>query len=174
MRKNLDNLGKSTTCISLFLSLVFLFFFLPLFPPDFNMMLRCTIWSLFAFGSGALPGHSGGKPRGSSPKARQSCDFDSAETPECWGEYDLSTNYYEDGPDTGVVREYWFDIVNGTAAPDGVERIMYTINGSFPGPTIYADWGDTVGKFTWLGTMSTRSIMLTLKGLDSGSRAQFT
>lgn len=31
-----------------------------------------------------------------------------------------------------------------TVAPDGVSRYAQAINGSIPGPTIYADWGDTV------------------------------
>ena len=38
------------------------------------------------------------------------------------------------------------EIVNTTAAPDGIERIILSVNGSVPGPTIIADWGDTVGK----------------------------
>ena len=66
----------------------------------------------------------------------------------CWGDYDITTNYYDESPDTGVVREYWFDIVNTTAAPDGIERVVLSINGTVPGPTIIADWGDTVGKFS--------------------------
>jgi hypothetical protein len=70
----------------------------------------------------------------------------SATSRDCWGDYDLSTNYYDEAPDTGVVREYWFNIVNTTASPDGVERIVLSINGSIPGPTIIADWGDTVGE----------------------------
>ena len=61
-----------------------------------------------------------------------------------WNGYDLSTNYYEQVPDTGVVREYFFDIVNTTAAPDGRDRGVLLVNGEFPGPTIIADWGDTV------------------------------
>ncbi|KAI0409406.1 putative extracellular dihydrogeodin oxidase/laccase, partial [Xylaria palmicola] len=68
----------------------------------------------------------------------------SAEDRTCWGDYDIDTNWYEDGPDTGVVREYWFDITNTTAAPDGVERVVLSVNGSVPGPTIIADWGDTI------------------------------
>ncbi|KAI1121075.1 putative extracellular dihydrogeodin oxidase/laccase [Nemania abortiva] len=68
----------------------------------------------------------------------------SAEDRTCWGDYDIDTNYYDESPDTGVVREYWFDIVNTTAAPDGVERVVLSVNGSVPGPTIIADWGDTV------------------------------
>lgn len=71
----------------------------------------------------------------------------SASNRSCWSDgYDISTNYYENVPDTGVVREYWFDIENTTAAPDGIELPVQLINGSFPGPTIIADWGDTVGK----------------------------
>ncbi|KAI0400497.1 multicopper oxidase [Xylaria palmicola] len=73
-----------------------------------------------------------------------SCDFDSATAPNCWGNYSLSTNWYEEAPDTGVIREYWFDLVNSTLSPDGVPRLSLTINGSIPGPTIEADWGDTI------------------------------
>lgn len=58
--------------------------------------------------------------------------------------FDINTNYYEEVPDTGVVREYYFNLVNTTAAPDGRERQVLLVNGSFPGPTIIADWGDTV------------------------------
>ncbi|TGJ87003.1 hypothetical protein E0Z10_g1752 [Xylaria hypoxylon] len=73
-----------------------------------------------------------------------SCTFDSATAPSCWGDYSLSTDWYQESPDTGVIREYWFDVVNKTLAPDGVERITLSINGSIPGPTITADWGDTI------------------------------
>lgn len=69
----------------------------------------------------------------------------SADDRSCWGDYDIDTNYYDEVPDTGVTREYWWDIVNTTASPDGVERIVLAVNGSIPGPTIVADWGDTVG-----------------------------
>ncbi|KAL1889965.1 hypothetical protein Sste5346_008543 [Sporothrix stenoceras] len=68
----------------------------------------------------------------------------SADDRACWGDYDISTNYYDTSPDTGVTREFWWDITNTTAAPDGIERIILAINGTVPGPTIYADWGDTV------------------------------
>ncbi|KAI0002690.1 multicopper oxidase [Xylariaceae sp. FL0662B] len=83
-------------------------------------------------------------PQSTPLQSRQQCDFDSAISPECWGDFSLSTNFYDESPDTGVTREYWLDLVNTTAAPDGVERIVLTINGSIPGPTLFADWGDTV------------------------------
>ncbi|KUJ20827.1 putative extracellular dihydrogeodin oxidase/laccase [Mollisia scopiformis] len=62
----------------------------------------------------------------------------------CWGDYDLSTNYYDVVPDTGVIREYWFSIENITCAPDGVSRVCLAVNGTIPGPTIIAGWGDTI------------------------------
>ena len=84
----------------------------------------------------------------------------------CWGDYDISTNYYDEVPDTGVTREYWFDITNTTAAPDGIERIILSINGTVPGPTIIADWGDTVGEFslTYLSASAQSSLLITGSG----------
>ncbi|KAH9905900.1 putative multicopper oxidase [Xylariomycetidae sp. FL2044] len=70
------------------------------------------------------------------------CDFHPSESPKCWGDHSLETNFYNEIPDTGVTREYWLEIQNGTAAVDGVERMVLTVNGSVPGPTIMADWGD--------------------------------
>ncbi|KAI5794996.1 multicopper oxidase-like protein [Geopyxis carbonaria] len=67
-----------------------------------------------------------------------------ADARDCWGDYDLSTDYYNEVPDTGVTREYWLELRNITAAPDGVERMVLSVNGTVPGPTLYADWGDNV------------------------------
>ncbi|KAJ4361052.1 uncharacterized protein N0V89_001621 [Didymosphaeria variabile] len=47
-------------------------------------------------------------------------------------------------PDTGVTREYYFELTDVTVAPDGYSRSAMAVNGSIPGPTIIADWGDTV------------------------------
>ncbi|KAH7099823.1 laccase [Auriculariales sp. MPI-PUGE-AT-0066] len=63
----------------------------------------------------------------------------------CWdGTYNINTNYYSDGPRTGNVVEYNLSIQNITLAPDGRERQVLAINGQIPGPTIVANWGDTV------------------------------
>ncbi|KKY22076.1 putative multicopper oxidase [Diplodia seriata] len=56
----------------------------------------------------------------------------------------VDTDYYNEVPETGVTREYWFDLQEVTVAPDGIERIALTVNGTIPGPTIEADWGDNV------------------------------
>ncbi|KAI9645249.1 hypothetical protein NHQ30_005984 [Ciborinia camelliae] len=61
-----------------------------------------------------------------------------------WCEYSTSTDYYNEVPNTGVTREYWLNVEDGTASPDGVARYVQTINGTIPGPTIIADWGDNV------------------------------
>jgi hypothetical protein len=93
-----------------------------------------------------LPGAFGATLHHKHPRATEEC-VNSASNRTCWKDgFDISTNYYDNVPDTGVVREYWFNIENTTAAPDGVELPAQLINGSFPGPTIIADWGDTVGK----------------------------
>lgn len=47
-------------------------------------------------------------------------------------------------PDTGVTREYWLELTDVTVAPDGVSRSAMAVNGTIPGPTLFADWGDTV------------------------------
>ncbi|KAI5778134.1 Cupredoxin [Geopyxis carbonaria] len=61
-----------------------------------------------------------------------------------WGDYDIHTDYEHTWPDTGVVREYWLTIENTTLAADGILRPVLAFNGTMPGPTISADWGDTV------------------------------
>ncbi|KAF8860413.1 laccase precursor [Acephala macrosclerotiorum] len=62
----------------------------------------------------------------------------------CWGEYDIDTDYYDVIPETGVTREYWLVAQNITAAPDGYQRQILAFNGTVPGPTIEANWGDNI------------------------------
>ncbi|MCJ1479893.1 hypothetical protein MMC06_000047 [Schaereria dolodes] len=62
-----------------------------------------------------------------------------------WGSLSASnTNPYTSSPNTGVVRSYDWTIARGTVAPDGLERSMLLVNGQYPGPTIEANWGDTI------------------------------
>jgi FtsP/CotA-like multicopper oxidase with cupredoxin domain len=53
-------------------------------------------------------------------------------------------NNYPVVPDTGVTREYWLELSDVTVSPDGIARSAMAVNGSIPGPTLFADWGDTV------------------------------
>ncbi|KAK7433267.1 hypothetical protein QQZ08_000203 [Neonectria magnoliae] len=61
-----------------------------------------------------------------------------------WSKYNAHTNYYKDYPNTGVIRRYDFTIKRGPIAPDGYQVDGILINGAFPGPTIEANWGDTI------------------------------
>ncbi|KAJ4421071.1 hypothetical protein N0V82_003975 [Gnomoniopsis sp. IMI 355080] len=62
-----------------------------------------------------------------------------------WGTKTASnTNYYTSSPSTGIVRSYDFTISRSTIAPDGYQRPVLLVNGAFPGPTIEANWGDTI------------------------------
>jgi len=75
---------------------------------------------------------------------RAVCAGNTATTRSQWCNYNLQTNYYNTYPDTGVVRSYTFNIQNITLAPDGVPRMVQAVNGQIPGPTISANWGDTI------------------------------
>lgn len=45
---------------------------------------------------------------------------------------------------TNDTRSYYFIIERGYKAPDGVNKSVILVNGSFPGPTITANWGDLI------------------------------
>ncbi|KAH8122421.1 hypothetical protein FP744_10001182 [Trichoderma asperellum] len=75
---------------------------------------------------------------------RSSCSGNTATSRNEWCDFDISTDYYIEAPDTGVTREYWLELTDITVAPDGFSRYAQAINGSIPGPILFADWGDTV------------------------------
>ncbi|EED17147.1 extracellular dihydrogeodin oxidase/laccase, putative [Talaromyces stipitatus ATCC 10500] len=76
--------------------------------------------------------------------AVQPCSGNTAADRSKWCTYNIHTDYYNVVPDTGVTREYWFDLRDRVLAPDGIPRYTQSINGSIPGPTIRANWGDEV------------------------------
>ncbi|RMD40677.1 hypothetical protein DV735_g4428, partial [Chaetothyriales sp. CBS 134920] len=80
---------------------------------------------------------------------RDTPDEECTNTPDtrgCWEDgYSIATNYDTGGPTTGRVVTYDLEVQNVTNfAPDGVVRPMMVINGQYPGPTIRAQWGDTL------------------------------
>ena len=91
----------------------------------------------------SLATHTLASPAAPKPQlvGRDVCAGNTATTRSQWCNYDVDTDYTSVVPDTGVTREYWFDLAEVTVAPDGVERFAMAINGSIPGPTITADWG---------------------------------
>lgn len=75
---------------------------------------------------------------------RSACE-NTPQSRSCWAtSFDIDTNYYEEWPDTGRIVEYSLNIAETVLSPDGVPRPMITANGVFPGPTLEADWGDTL------------------------------
>ncbi|CZT19399.1 related to laccase precursor [Ramularia collo-cygni] len=63
----------------------------------------------------------------------------------CWdSRFSIDTDFDEDWPSTGRVVSYDLTITNTTLAPDGFSRPVFAVNGQYPGPTIYANWGDTI------------------------------
>ncbi|KIH92351.1 hypothetical protein SPBR_02389 [Sporothrix brasiliensis 5110] len=77
---------------------------------------------------------------------RQNCNTPSNRA--CWQPgFDINTDWEVNTPTTGVVRSYTFVIteVDGYVGADGVSKQKaMLINGQFPGPTINANWGDTI------------------------------
>lgn len=58
--------------------------------------------------------------------------------------YDINTDYESVAPTTGRTREYWLTVGDYMLAPDGYSRPVMAVNGTIPGPTLFADWGDWV------------------------------
>ncbi|KAF2093837.1 hypothetical protein NA57DRAFT_68888 [Rhizodiscina lignyota] len=66
-------------------------------------------------------------------------------TRNCWSDgFDIDTDTYEKWPTTGKVVRYELEITQKTMQPDGLLADMLVVNGQYPGPTVYADWGDTL------------------------------
>ncbi|OQO04135.1 hypothetical protein B0A48_10745 [Cryoendolithus antarcticus] len=66
-------------------------------------------------------------------------------TRNCWqGTFSIDTDFDTNWPTTGRTVSYDFDIRNTTMSPDGHARQVLAINNQYPGPTIYANWGDMI------------------------------
>ena len=66
---------------------------------------------------------------------------------QCWGKYDINTNYYDTIFYTNHTVEYWLaleTLEEVDCASDGYKRKCQTANGTMPGPAIRANWGDEV------------------------------
>jgi laccase len=63
----------------------------------------------------------------------------------CWSNgYDINTDFDTAWPSTGKTVSYTLTITNTTLSPDGYGRMVFAVNGQFPGPTIEANWGDKI------------------------------
>lgn len=65
-------------------------------------------------------------------------------TRACWtAGFNINADFDTKAPPAGVERPYTLEITNTTMSPDGIDRLVMAVNGQYPGPTLYADWGDT-------------------------------
>ncbi|RDA94933.1 hypothetical protein CP533_0092 [Ophiocordyceps camponoti-saundersi (nom. inval.)] len=78
------------------------------------------------------------------PEQHGACAGNTPSTRSQWCDLSIDTDYTTVAPRTGVVREYWLELTEVMIALDGVPRTAMAVNGSIPGPTIFADWGDEV------------------------------
>lgn len=74
---------------------------------------------------------------------RSVCNGNTAGTRSQWCDFNIDTDYTTTSPDTGVTREYWLELTDPQLSPDGRQRYTQVINGTIPGPTLYADWGES-------------------------------
>ncbi|KAL9090642.1 MAG: hypothetical protein Q9159_001889 [Coniocarpon cinnabarinum] len=74
------------------------------------------------------------------------CTANTATRRDCWSDgFDIDTNYDETWPNTGTTVTYDWTITNTTCNPDGSgDRICLLVNNQYPGPTLEANWGDTI------------------------------
>ncbi|KAH6682996.1 laccase [Halenospora varia] len=94
--------------------------------------------------STSASGTSSAVPSSTSLVADSACS-NTPFTRQCWGGgFSIATDYDTSWPVTGKTVSYNLEITNTTMAPDGFERIVFAINGQYPGPTIHANWGDTI------------------------------
>ncbi|KAH8888548.1 laccase-1 [Thozetella sp. PMI_491] len=109
--------------------------------------MKQSLVSLFSCVTGALAvSLSFGEPEANlfaSIQPRQASCENGPDSRQCWGDYSIDTNYYDTIPD-GQDVEVWLSVEQGPCAPDGYNRTCMTFNGTIPGPTIYASWGDTL------------------------------
>ncbi|KAF2642709.1 hypothetical protein P280DRAFT_396548 [Massarina eburnea CBS 473.64] len=81
-------------------------------------------------------------------------------TRTCWSSgFSAATDFDAKWPVTGKTVSYSFELVNSTCDPDGSgsSRPCQLFNGQLPGPTVRANWGDTISvtltnKLTTNGT----------------------
>ncbi|KAH7135742.1 putative multicopper oxidase, type 1 [Dendryphion nanum] len=67
-------------------------------------------------------------------------------TRQCWGNgFSAATDFDVKWPRTGTVVRYTLEITNSTCNPDGNgEKLCQLFNNQYPGPTLTANWGDTI------------------------------
>lgn len=118
------------------------------------------MWSLLALKSVVsgllLAGLAISAPTLEDLKPRQaSCN--TATGRDCWTDgFDIGTDYEGSTPTGGSVSYNWeITEERDWVGPDGVTKeYVQLINGQYPGPTLFANWGDTI-TVTFTNSMPT-------------------
>lgn len=108
--------------------------------------MKQSLFALLAAAAGSLALSLPHQPENAflQPRQQGPCE-NTPESRNCWGDYSIETNYYDVIPETtGPPKEFWLSVEEGPCSPDGYNRTCMTFNGTVPGPTIIADWGDEV------------------------------
>ncbi|KAK4243535.1 laccase-2 [Corynascus novoguineensis] len=111
---------------------------------DYVVASLFSLFTIFAGLGGSLALSIPRDPESSLQPRQEACE-NTPTSRHYWGEFNTDTNYYAVTPDTGgPPKEFWLSVVEGPYAPDSYNRTCMTFNGTIPGPTIIADWGDEV------------------------------
>lgn len=115
--------------------------------------LGTACWlALFSLSSaGAIPKDDALKPavvqrQATSTRVPDSACTNGPLTRNCWSNgFSIATDFDDKAPPAGIERTYNLEITNTTLNPDGNgAKLAMLINNQFPGPTITANWGDTL------------------------------
>ncbi|KAF3015102.1 Laccase-1 [Neopestalotiopsis sp. 37M] len=78
---------------------------------------------------------------------RRTGTCNTADDRACWSDgFSIETDYESSIPD-GIERHYDWEVteVENWVGPDGVTKgYVQLVNGQYPGPTLFAEWGDTI------------------------------
>ncbi|KAJ5614392.1 hypothetical protein N7528_008046 [Penicillium herquei] len=116
------------------------------YPQDSSIFPTLTPSLPLAVPSASTTNTSSSTPSASTQSPSICTPANNANNRKSWCDnFDINTDYEDNVPNTGVTREYWLSIEEHMASLDGRnERLVMTVNGTVPGPTVFADWGDDV------------------------------
>ncbi|KAK8152597.1 Cupredoxin [Phyllosticta citrichinensis] len=140
--------------------------------PRANATVDLSVSLGLSLGLGATTTATASASASASPSASCTpCEGQPGSDPDSYCGYDINTDYYEFVPKTCRTVDYTLVVTNTTISPDGVPRIGLLVNGTMPGPTIEANWGDTV-RVTVINQMENNGTSLHFHGVRQNGTNQ--
>jgi FtsP/CotA-like multicopper oxidase with cupredoxin domain len=119
---------------------------LSLHSLNFDFAMSAFLWLKGLAGSLLLSGLASAIPVEENIQPRTS-SCNTADNRACWSDgFSIETDYESSIPD-GIDRHYDWEVteVENWVGPDGVTKgYVQLVNGQYPGPTLFAEWGDTI------------------------------